>query len=321
MAHSRGMSQYLSKQCWYPREGEGQRCRLCGPVKVAYADGLCCPGKAGLLGEEISAGQGQCRGMTDKNEMVDEMWAKSGGMAKQQGGGPDFAAIALQGLVDEGSACWIKSGDPVVDDQQAWIAGKEHGQGDQCPLLMAEVADFHSSAQAEFRHEGVKMIIAPVGITAAEKESCLADGHHLVNALVVLQHPNLLANIHGQIVDGRATDQKLSGSGTASAGQQFKQRRLAEAVLGGEYGQPAMGDGEVEMLAKGLRLKNQGQINGADAGRGLPRGGNRWHGKRVDTAGREIGAIGLRGVRLRVHGLLWCAVAIARRDYVSFSSK
>lgn len=184
------------------------------------------------------------------------MRIKADGMAQKQGGGVGIAAIALQGLIDEGSACRIKPGDPVVKNQQARIAGKEHGQGDQSPLLITEVADFHAPGEAEFRHESVEVLITPFGITTAEKNGCLADGHQFVNAFTILKHRNLLTEIHGQVVDVMVDKQALAGGRGASTGKQFKQRRLAEVVLGGEHGKAALGDGEIEVLEKRLVLKN-----------------------------------------------------------------
>lgn len=187
--------------------------------------------------------------MADQNEVVDEMGAQSDGVAQEQGGGVGRAAIALQGPIDVGSACWIKSSDPVIDDQQAWVAGQEYGQGYQSPLLMAEVADFHASGQVEFRHESVKVIIVPLGKTTTEKDRCLANGHHFIDALAVLHYPDLLTEIHGQRADVMAVNQALSGSGRTAGVQQFKDRRLAKRVLGGEHGQASLGHGEIKVLA------------------------------------------------------------------------
>lgn len=78
----------------------------------------------GVFAEEFGAGQGQGCGVTNQDEMVDEVWLKSGMMAQEQGGRARAATKAMQCLIDEAPGRRIQPRNPVVDDQQLRIAGE-----------------------------------------------------------------------------------------------------------------------------------------------------------------------------------------------------
>lgn len=173
---------------------------------------------------------------------------------------------------------------------------------------MAEVTDFHPTGEVQIIDQCMIAIIAPVGKAAVEKNGRLADGHHLVDPVTVLQQADLLADINRHFVNSVAADQALTGCRAATTSQQFKQRRLAEIVLGGKHVDPALGYGEVEVTAQGLALENQAQIGDPDAGRGgWPRCGC-WQGGWAADAGRDMGskvlAMGFHRRQMCVHGLL-----------------